>query len=356
MGLRDKFKFDLSKTEDKLKLFILISGTLLFLLVATVGGISLTMSPDFCKICHNAMQPEYFTWKYSSHSAIACVDCHMEPGVVNIIKEKIMAMGHLKDYITASYEHHLPIKMKHELPSHLCEQCHSVETRNFTLSGDLIVPHQLHGEKGVSCVKCHSGVAHGNIAGREATKVGDDLAAWSDEEGKKNMAAEYVRPDMDTCVACHLDPASFGVEGVETVTWKCEACHETILTPKTHKEPNWLAVHGVDAAQELKACVDCHNVGENLNFAADGTVNNKVKPEVQAKDYAWNTEFCISCHSKKPADHQDKYKWMPLHKVSVNNKGMKNCVACHSIQKPKSGETLKSPAKEVACNNCHWFD
>lgn len=354
MGLKDKLKFDLSKTEDKLKLFILVSGTLLFLLVATVGGISLTMSPEFCKLCHKAMTPEYVTWKYSSHSQIACVDCHMEPGVVNILKEKIVATGHLYDYLTASYEKHLPIKMKHELPSHLCEQCHSVKTRTFTLSGDLIVPHEKHGEKGVSCVKCHSGVAHGNIAGREVTKNGD-LTAWTDADGKNNMAKEFVRPDMDTCVACHINPAKFGVEGVKSVTWDCNACHKSIFTPKNHSEPTWLNVHGLDAEKDFKGCVNCHGIGIEPGFKADGTKSNKTTG-VQAKDFAWENKFCTDCHSKKPKDHQDKSVWMPNHKNAVAAKGTKNCMACHSIQAAKAGETLKSPAKEVACNKCHWFN
>jgi len=354
MGLRDKLKFDLSKTEDKLKLFILVSGVLLFLLVATVGGISLTMSPNFCKLCHKAMTPEYVTWKYSSHSQIACVDCHMEPGVVNIMIEKVMATKHLVDYLKGDYEKHLPIKMKHELPSHLCEQCHSVKTRNFTLSGDLIVPHEKHGEKGVGCVKCHSGVAHGNIAGRAATKTGD-LGAWTDEDGKKNMIPEYVRPDMDVCVDCHITPAKYGVKGVESVTWSCEACHRDINTPKSHRAPVWLQTHGLDAAKELKDCVSCHDIGIKPSLAADGVRNNMIKAGSTAKDYAWKNDFCIACHSKKPADHQNRAVWMPNHKNAVASKQMKNCVACHSIQKAKPGETLPSPAKEVACNNCHWF-
>ncbi|MHB9093900.1 MAG: cytochrome c3 family protein [Eubacteriales bacterium] len=355
MGLRDKLKFDMSKTEDKLKLFILISGTLLFLLVATVGGISLTMSPDFCKLCHKAMTPEYVTWKYSSHSQIACVDCHMEPGVVNILLEKMVATKHLYTYLTNGYEEEMPLHMKRELPSHLCEQCHSIKTRTFTLSGDLKDPHEYHEKVGVGCVKCHSGVAHGNIAGRAATKAGDDLAAWNDEDGKKNMIKEYVRPDMDTCVSCHLNPAKYGVKNIKSVSWSCETCHKSIFTPKTHTVPTWLNTHGLDAENDLKTCVSCHAMGVKPTYAADGVKNNIIKSGAQAKGFAWTSEFCINCHSKKPKNHEDKSYWMPNHKNAVASKQMKNCVACHSIQKPKGGETLKSPAKEVACNKCHWF-
>lgn len=354
MGLRDKFKFDLSKTEDKLKLFILISGTLLFLLVAVIGGMSLTMSPDFCKLCHGAMQPEYVTWKYSSHSNIRCVDCHMEPGIIDIIIEKMKATKHLYEYVTGEWEEKRPIKMKEPIPNHLCEQCHSIKTRNFTYSGDLIVPHEKHGEKGVACVQCHSGVAHGNIAGRDATKEGD-LAAWTDADGKKNMQEDFVRPDMDKCVSCHINPQKYGVKGVKSVTWACEACHKSINTPKSHAAATWLSTHGVDAEKDFKGCVTCHTIGDNKPFNADGTKTNKMDATAQAKDFAWKSDFCRGCHSQKPKNHQDKDVWMPNHKNAVAQKGMKNCVACHSVQKPNPGQTLASPAQEVACNNCHWF-
>jgi len=347
MGIKDKIKFDLSKTEDKLKLFILVTGTLLFVLVATVGGISLTMSPEFCKLCHQTMTPEYVTWKYSSHSQIRCVDCHMEPGVVNILKEKIVATGHLYDYVTKSY--HKPIKMKHELPSHLCEQCHSVKTRTFTLSGDLVVPHEKHGEKGVGCVKCHSGVAHGNIAGRKVAT--GNLTAWSMEDGQKNMAREYVRPDMDVCVDCHLNPPKYGVKNVEKVTWACEACHKQIFTPKNHREKTWGSTHGIDAAKDLKSCVMCHNVGIKPNLAADGVKLNKLAAGHKVKEFAWSNGFCVKCHSQLPPNHKDRNTWMPNHKDVVNAKGMQNCTACHNVKKD---EPVKAPAGLV-CNKCHWF-
>ena len=353
MGLCDKVKFNLSKSEDKLKLFILVSGTLLFLLVATVGGISMTMSPNFCKLCHKAMNPEYVTWKYSSHSQIACVDCHMESGVVSIIKEKLVASKHLYTYLTDGYEEEKPIKMKTELPSHLCTNCHSMKNRGFSLSGDLKDPHSKHDKVGVGCIQCHSGAAHGNIAEREVST--GDLAAWTDKNGMNNMTAELVRPDMDTCVACHINPRKYGVDH-EPASWKCEACHEAILTPDTHKDQvGWSVNHGLDAEKDLQGCIVCHAMGVQPTYAADGVKNNKINPGEQAKDFAWKNEYCINCHSKKPKNHEDKSYWLPNHRDVVGSKQMKNCLACHSIQKPKAGETLASPAKEVACNNCHWF-
>ncbi|WP_418790428.1 NapC/NirT family cytochrome c [Phosphitispora sp. TUW77] len=340
--------------RNNLKLFILVMGILLFLLLAAVGGFSLTKSPDLCKMCHNAMQPEYVTWQNSSHNNVACMDCHKESNLINMFKEKIGTPGQLFHYYTTDNKEYIPITMKSELPNHLCEQCHSMKTRAFSLPGDLKDPHEYHEKVGVGCVKCHSGVAHGNIAGRSVA-TDSEIAAWSDKEGKENMTMEFTRPDMDTCVACHINPAKYGVTGVESVTWDCGACHEEIFTPNSHNLVSWTRNHGVDGAGQLKDCVSCHAMGVEPTFVADGVINNVVKSEVTVKDFAWTTEFCINCHSQMPDDHKDKSKWMPSHKNAVQSKGMSNCTACHSIQKPKAGETLPSPAKEVACNKCHWF-
>lgn len=355
MDLWDRFIFNLSKTGDKLKLFILASGTLLFLLVATVGGISLTMSPSFCNLCHKAMNPEYVTWKYSSHSQITCVECHIKPRVVNILLEKMVATKYLYVYLTGSFEKEIPIKMKKEISNEQCERCHSIKTRNFSLSGDLITPHEKHMEKGVSCIKCHSGVAHGNIYSRKAIEVEDDVSAWSDIDGEKNMTSEFTRPDMDTCVACHISPAKFGIKDVESVTWACEACHKSIFTPKSHVAPTWTEVHGVDAEKDIKGCASCHAIGIKSTFIADGVTENKLETGTQAKDFAWKSEFCSKCHAKKPKNHQNRENWMPNHRNVVAVKQMKNCLACHSINKVKPGDKLIPPAKELACNNCHWF-
>jgi nitrate/TMAO reductase-like tetraheme cytochrome c subunit len=339
MGLYEKPKSDLSKTEDKRKMFILVTGTLLFVLVAAVTVIFLTTAPVY-----DVMTPEVVTWQISSHSQIRCADCHMEQGVGQIITEKLQGEK--------------AFKKANEITDAACVRCHAIETRNFTLTGDLIIPHALHGEKGVLCVKCHSGVVHGNISGRKVS-VGNSTT-WTIEEGKKNMTPEFVRPDMDICVDCHLNPPKYGVQGVKTVTWACEACHKNINTPKNHRAPNWLRTHGLDAVGQLVGCVDCHDVGITVSetkpkLAADGTKNNKLKKGFLAKDVAWTNEFCIDCHSQKPKDHQNRMSWMPNHKNSAAAKGMKNCVACHTVMKPKAGEALKSPAKIVACNNCHWF-
>ncbi|GAW93574.1 cytochrome c3 family protein, partial [Calderihabitans maritimus] len=193
-------KFDLSKTEDKLKLFILVNGLVLFIGVFSVAALKLTSTPQFCAICHE-MRPEYVTWAATSHNKVACVKCHIEPGIVNLIKHKMGAMKQLYQHVTKTY--HRPIEMPHEIEDYICEQCHS-QNRVVNASGDLIIPHEKHKIQEVPCVRCHSGVAHGKIAEREVTAEGD-FSEWTLALGKKEAAPKYTRPAMKTCMTCHKE-------------------------------------------------------------------------------------------------------------------------------------------------------
>lgn len=318
-------KFDLSKTEDKLKLFIIASGLLIFLAIVTVGGIQLTMYPSFCKMCHE-MNPEYVTWKASSHSQFKCTECHIEPGVVNLMKHKISAMTQLYQHVTGGVER--PIKMPHEIKAEQCKLCHS-SNRRFTVSGDIIIPHDRHEAKEVACVKCHFGVAHGKIVERGLTEEGKaEWDAWTEEVGVKEMSGKNPKPQMDYCVRCH---SSRGV------SIACETCHKTIRTPDSHKKDEWKTKHGITARVELSSCKKCHNIGFD-------TVNVNAKDAAAA--FAKGNKFCSDCHSKKPKTHGSN--WRDIHKNDVANKGLSNCLACHDL-KPGGNP----PAKQVNCTICH---
>lgn len=158
--------FDLSTTEGKLKLFIVASGLLIFVSIAMAGTLAATNQPSFCASCHKTMSPEYTTWSVSSHSQINCTACHIKPGLVNTLLHKVKTMKEPYLYVTGTWEK--PIKPTEVVENENCLTCHS-QYRRYTLSGDLIVPHDRHVAAGVLCVNCHSGVAHANIYGRGLT-------------------------------------------------------------------------------------------------------------------------------------------------------------------------------------------
>ncbi len=322
----------MSTVEGKLKLFILLSGIMLAVSLSTVGMLSYTNRPEFCASCHKTMQPEYLTWKVTSHAQIKCTQCHIKPGLVNTLTHKVATLKEPVLYFTNTWEK--PVKPTEKVENVSCLQCHS-NNRDYTVSGDLVVPHERHIKAHIECVDCHAGVAHAMIYERGLTGEKAPVAPedWTEEYATKVSEKQYTRPDMDTCIQCHYKrgkPVS------------CETCHKTIFTPQDHKDKTkWRAQHGMEAEANVKSCRTCHNLG----FADKG-----IKLANPGASYAWSNTFCRSCHSKPPAGHNNT-TWRNEHPQAVAQKGESNCLACH---RPSSKYPDAAPTK-VACNQCHYM-
>lgn len=323
--------FDLSTTEGKLKLFIVAAGLFFVVAIGMAGTLAATNQPAFCASCHKTMAPEYTTWAVSSHSEVNCTACHIKPGLINTLTHKVETLREPVLYFTGTWEK--PIKPTEKVENENCFACHS-ENRRYSVSGDLIVPHDRHVKAGINCVDCHYGVAHASIyerglTGEDAPKAPEE---WTEAYAKTISTKEFSSPDMDTCIKCHHDrgkPVS------------CETCHKTIFTPNNHKDKDlWKKDHGLEAEKNVKTCKSCHDYG----FEDKG-----VKLANPAASYAWGNTFCTGCHSKAPAGHNNT-TWRNEHKLAEAEKGKNNCIACH---RPNDKYPDKAPAK-VSCNQCHW--
>lgn len=317
-------KLNLTKTEDRLKAIILVSGIVLTVVLGIAGAVKITMSPDFCKQCH-VMAPEYATWESSSHVQIACTKCHIKPGLGNLILHKLSATKELYLYFTGTYDR--PIAMNHKLEDEVCTQCHSTN-REITPAGDLIIPHDKHAAKKVQCVECHAGVAHGNIAARKMTEDGN-YQVWTQEYGQMQMVKDNTEPRMNTCLACHIKRG---------VTQQCQACHTTISMPPDHKAKDWGTTHGLKARADLDYCDKCHSYSVD---AKDVSNSDKVAR------YARGNVFCYNCHQNRPPGHTDD--WRIVHKKDVRNGDVSGCLICHNDQKP----TPQDKAVPTYCAKCH---
>lgn len=301
----------------------------MFLSIFTIGLLKFTSTPSFCgSYCHE-MLPEFTTWEVTSHSNISCVTCHIKPGAINLITHKMGSMLELVHHVANTYE--TPIAMKTEkVENEICESCHS-ENRESTPSGDLIIPHDRHNAKGVMCIACHAGVVHGTIAARGVAENKDDYETWNVSKAEEQTKLRYTRPRMKTCMNCHIQ---------RKVTTACEACHTVITLPDNHTDPKWKTNHGLTARADYKACAKCHSEEDYVQTTGGDNV---------VGEFATKTEFCYSCHNKRPAGHTDM--WLAIHKSKVLEKGRQNCIVCHSIEKVKPG----SNSTETYCNKCHWF-
>ncbi|HET6352348.1 MAG TPA: hypothetical protein VFG89_09505 [Coriobacteriia bacterium] len=210
-------------------------------------------------------------WKTSTHSRVSCVQCHVEPGVggftsfaarsIPAFYSQLISGPNTTNLLTAP-----GVKA--------CRKCHTTY-RKIAPSGDLLIPHRAHVEVlKLDCTVCHKDLVH------SLNKRG------------------FNRPEMETCLAqCHNG---------DTASNKCSDCHTQKQVPASHKQPNWLQVHG-----EMAETIDC------------------------GKCHDWTPNYCADCHAKKPASHVGN--WKTNHSAIAKQRGS-GCLVCH---------------KQSFCKECH---
>jgi nitrate/TMAO reductase-like tetraheme cytochrome c subunit len=330
------------------KLIKALTLTLFFLaLFFSIGftGLKATSSSSFCSTCHE-MKPEFYTWKASTHAEVDCVSCHIQPGTENLAKDK--ANGLVQVYKKETNTYTAPIQMPKDIPNSSCERCHNMKTRQVTPSGDLIIPHEKHLTKGVKCVSCHSGVAHGDIVDRNVT-FKSDYDKWDDTLGKSMMSdVKFTQPKMEDCMNCHQ------ARGVSTA---CKTCHTTGMLPKSHKQANFVkdGDHGKLAEKDIKYCNKCHSymsdteikdLGQDVSASQQFLSGGKAKSTtISAQQYAKENTFCKKCHIQRPPSHVQG--WTNLHGALATNNQQK-CLTCHDEQ-----NTANHQISNVTCSSCH---
>lgn len=195
------------------KVIRIVLGMLVVALMAAIlfaqGSLSYSQNKKeagFCKNCHE-MNPNVFTWQISSHNRIGCLKCHSD------IELTDFTYRHWRGFFDT------PIVAKTFIPNSTCTQCHS-ETRSITPAQNNIVPHQLHMNKGVDCIDCHSSITHFNVSSILIANKVKDVSVFDDREAKKFKTNKAV--PMSTCLVCHN-----GAKASD----QCKACHKDV--PKT---------------------------------------------------------------------------------------------------------------------------
>lgn len=307
-------------------------------------GVHATSSSSFCANCHS-MKPQVLTWEASSHSQVDCVQCHVQPGLENLTKQKVGGIRQLYHTITDNYI--APIRMPSLIPNESCLTCHDMFTRNVSTSGDIIIDHEAHENKDIACVICHDGVAHGKVSEKRVTYK-SDYSKWNEMLAKRFMEdTKYTRPQMETCMDCHE---------VRGAPLTCETCHATSMLPEEHKAKNFInSGHFKQAKEDLYYCNTCHSYttkkqvegfkGEEayLSYISGGTQHQM---EVTVEKYAKTNDYCKTCHSIRPDSHNE-IRFLMNHGLLADGNQDK-CLTCHDFR-----IVSDSPVTFVSCASCH---
>lgn len=333
--------------------FLVLLG---FGLLATLLMVQASSQPQFCGSCH-VMEPYYESWQTSSHKEVACVECHIPPGIASEVEKKIEGLSMMVSYVTGTYG----TNPWAEVDDVACLECHQRRLLSGKeVFGDILFDHdphitELRREKKLRCTSCHSQIVQGS----------------------------HIAVTISTCVLCH-----FKDQPINTGTAKCTLCHA--IPEKIIEEGNLSFNHGDvkrfdmqcswchayvtkgDGSAPRQRCYVCHNdparlaeYDDHLELHRIHVTDHKVEclhchTEIQHGSFEGHAETagtaCSTCHSDGHSPQRDLYVGIGgkgVHpRPSVMNLAGIHCEGCHFLPKKKGIGHVQS-ASAVSCMACH---
>ena len=226
---------------------LLFSVTAILLIGALAVTLQYTETPPFCRTCHE-MEPYYQAWAKGRHTSVACVDCHIDPGIVAHGLHKFVALRELRDHFTTS-----PVfpGQTVDMPNSRCVRCHPIVSNNSASRFD----HALHARQG-QCVVCHATTGH-------------------DVTLDALRAAGVLSPSAS--VLATSSPVGRGVPLPGHMTVDCQRCHDMTKTRCS-------TCHRTTRHEPRGECSDCHRPATAWTF---------VHP---ASRHDYRSLTCAKCH------------------------------------------------------------
>jgi len=390
---------------------ILIAG-LLLMPVLGVASVEITSQSWFCNSCH-IMNPYYASWKSGAHKDVACVKCHISPGVDNFLAAKFNGLGQVVDDVL----HRTSTKPSASVSQLSCTRsgCHSIEKVRQTSvdNGTFKFRHDKHLDLEYAGIMLACGTCHSHIKGDEHFEVNKDvcinchlveleapgmtvvsnggqpvprqminlsirrghttiLAADSPRPPEPPPTASKSKVPPNTCTTCHNPPAGTLERNGAKVNHDqylaygaaCESCHRnTTATPEPIADGRCLACHtfGIERVTTPEEMHKTHLAGQHKIecFSCHGTIHHGTTTQVASLE-----KFdCRACHQDQHAVQRSEYLQAPAHSagpgpaMSPMFMAHVDCNGCHISQepiqfKPDSGATV-AIANAQSCDQCH---
>ncbi|MEX2218762.1 MAG: NapC/NirT family cytochrome c [Phycisphaerales bacterium] len=326
---------------------IIVAG-LIVLPILGAASAELTSQSWFCDSCH-IMGPYYDSWRQGTHKDVACVKCHIAPGMDNFVAAKLNGLGQVVDDLL----HRTSTKPSASVDELACTRagCHAVETIRKTekTDGPYTFRHDKHMDLTYAGIRVACSTCHSHVKGNEHFEVNTDvcLACHLVERDKLagvpgngsaavviRMAVRESRPAVasDAPVPARAAPATGGAPALtlaagKTPSSSCTACH---AAPTRVIERNGLKIDHTQYLAYGAACESCHR-------GATAT------PEPIADGR------CLQCHTfgverSLPTEEMHRIHNEGHHKIE--------CFSCHGTV--KHGPVAQSASLEqFDCRLCH---
>jgi hypothetical protein len=331
----EAFKNPISRPRALIWLLTALTFLCMFVAVAVMA----TTSYWFCaSICHKVQDDSITAYQNSTHSKVSCVSCHMPVGAdpVTFLLHKVEALAELPPTLANTFE--LPLNPYSEvamsgytMPSAICLQCHIGGDRFVTPSRGIIMDHDVHAGRHISCTVCHNRVGH-----NEDVQPPQLIDPISGEVSKGHV--NYMK--MDACYRCHRLEDD-GLEDLPTpfkASGACPICHtdDFDLVPSSHKVTDFIAVHGKLAVEADDAVREAEKEFEAYEAAAHEVEHTDEESEAVANvpnGVLINTcytchkkSFCTDCHGGVEMPHPQGF--LENHREAAQSH-MEACETCH---------------------------
>jgi len=282
---------------------IIWSSIAAVVLVVLTASLVYTEQSSFCPTCHE-MRPYYSAWQAGGHAkSAACVDCHVNPGVIAHLAHKPIALKEVWDHFFR--DNRFP-NYTADIPNSRCVRCHP----NVPNKEGSRFSHSEHANRAL-CKNCHSQAGHlVTLAALDAEGVLKTNATTPTIPGMRPSSAtghiKVVCQDCHDqakmkCSQCHQAPHEDRGE--------CSNCHQpgTAFVAGHPSGTNCRECHTPPAKHFGNDCAACHTPGvpfKDATFDHPRTEHNyrsKPCPNCHPKGY---TTVCCTCHpgGRPPAD------------------------------------------------------
>lgn len=120
---------DLGKPRHRgvlLTVLLLTIANIIIVSMAAYGGVHYMETASFCgQVCHATMEPQYSAYQVAPHSRVACVECHVGPGIDALVESKLAGTRQLWQIATNNVPRPVPSPVRSMRPARdTCENCH----------------------------------------------------------------------------------------------------------------------------------------------------------------------------------------------------------------------------------------
>jgi predicted CXXCH cytochrome family protein len=345
--------------------FVVVATFINFIIVG-IGcyrGVAYMDTVSFCgNTCH-VMAPENAAYHVSSHSGIACTECHVAPGAAGYVHAKVNGTKQLFMVLVDHYPK--PIMPNHKVPvaSATCLNCHNphaemgdklLVTQSFaddaanTPTSSVTVLH-VGGEDALG----HLSGIHGAHLGKIeyiATDTTDQTIPWVRKTNPDGSTTEFIasgasvpsagQPRVMDCIGCH-NRAAHSFDTAEGALDKMMAQGSPSASlPFLHKEGLALLNTKYSSQGEAKARISSGLI--TFYRSQYPAVWDTQRPQVETSA---NTLADIYAHNVFPAMN---VRW-GTHPNNIGHTDSAGCFRCHDgNHTSKSGVTITND-----CSVCH---